>query len=135
MPIVGQVQVERLADIFQALEDIPGAVEASLEDVAKFVRSLAIGRSPEASGAFGTSWGQIEEAEGGYSFTNPLPYAHVLEFGLYPGLGPRTTPGPDAGIYSRQAREGVVRPILEESDTAIAVATAVAEELERRLSL
>lgn len=133
MPISATIRVERLAQIFEALAAVEGAVEASLEDVAVFMRSLAIGASPEGDTArFGTSWGQIEQIEGGFSFTNPLPYAHVLEFGLYPGLGPRTTSGPD-GIYSRQAPEGVVRPQVEDPSVAERVAETMAEELARRL--
>lgn len=39
-----------------------------------------------------------------YFFTNNLPYAEVIEFGLYPGDGPKTTGG-----FSTQAPQGVVR--------------------------
>lgn len=133
MPVTARIRVERIVDVFEALAEIPGALEATLEDLAIFMRSLAIGASPEDKGTFGTSWGQVEEIEGGFSFTNPLPYAHVLEFGLYPGLGPRTVPGPEGGIYSGQAPEGVVRPKVEDPETLQRVARTMADELERRL--
>lgn len=41
--------------------------------------------------------------------TNALPYIQVLEFGLYPGDGPRT-----AGGYSTQAPAGMLRLTVDE---------------------
>lgn len=38
------------------------------------------------------------------TLTNNLPYAHVVEFGGYPGDGPNTVGG-----YSKQAPKGMVR--------------------------
>jgi hypothetical protein len=48
----------------------------------------------------------INGAAGGVEFTlsNNLPYAHVIEYGGYPGDGPNTVGG-----YSKQAPQGVVR--------------------------
>lgn len=40
---------------------------------------------------------------------NGLPYYPVLEYGLYPGTGPKTING-----FSRQAPDGVLRPTLNE---------------------
>ena len=48
----------------------------------------------------------INGAVGGVEFTlsNNLPYAHVIEYGGYPGDGPNTVGG-----FSKQAPAGVVR--------------------------
>lgn len=133
MPITGRVQVERLAGVFEALAEIPEALEVGFRDVATFLRSAVLGRSPTGdTGVFKASWGAIEEIDGGFSFTNPVPYAHVLEGGLYPGLGPRTTSA-EGGIYSRQAPGGVAEPIMESAEFIEKVAELIAQEIERRL--
>ena len=48
----------------------------------------------------------INAQKGSYEFTlaNNLPYAHVIEYGGYPGDGPNTVGG-----FSKQAPQGVVR--------------------------
>lgn len=48
--------------------------------------------------------------------TNGLPYAGVVEYGLYPGIGPKTVEGTNpttgGGIFSRQAPVGMVEVTL-----------------------
>ena len=51
--------------------------------------------------------------------TNNVAYINVLEFGGYPGLGPRTQPAPAGepdmrSTVSRQAPQGMVRVTLKE---------------------
>lgn len=50
--------------------------------------------------------------------TNGLPYAAVVEYGLYPGLGPKTVEGTNpttgSGSFSRQAPAGMVEVTLAE---------------------
>lgn len=50
--------------------------------------------------------------------TNGLPYAAVVEFGGYPGVGPKTTQGSNpeggGGIFSSQAPRGMMMLTLEE---------------------
>lgn len=41
-------------------------------------------------------------------FTNKLPYAGIVEFGDYPGVGPKTVRGA-GGIFSSQSPQGMVR--------------------------
>lgn len=52
-------------------------------------------------------------------FSNNLPYISALEFGKYPGVGPKTVSGA-GGIYSKQAPEGMVRKNLVSFDNLIA---------------
>ena len=47
---------------------------------------------------------------------NSLPYAPVVEYGRYPGVGPKTVAAND-GIYSRQAPRGMMRITVEEVAT------------------
>ena len=58
------------------------------------------------SAATGAMVNYINSAKGQTVFTmaNNLPYAHVIEYGGYPGDGPNTVGG-----FSKQAPQGVVR--------------------------
>lgn len=58
------------------------------------------------SSATGAMTNYINSANGQMVFTlaNNLPYAHVIEYGGYPGDGPNTVGG-----YSKQAPSGCVR--------------------------
>ncbi len=132
MAVAARISIENLAAVFERLADLPGAVEVGIRDVATTLRSLVLGRSPVDTGVFKLSWGAVQEHEGGFSFTNPLPYAHVLEEGLYLGTGPRTT-AQEGQVYSRQAPGGVAGPIVEDPETIELVARLIAQEIERRL--
>lgn len=50
--------------------------------------------------------------------TNGLPYAAVVEYGLYPGIGPKTKEGANpttgTGVFSRQAPAGMVELTLND---------------------
>ena len=58
------------------------------------------------SAAIGAMTNYINSAKGQMVFTlaNNLPYAHVIEYGGYPGDGPNTVGG-----FSKQSPAGVVR--------------------------
>ena len=58
---------------------------------------------------------EIDEGAMGITFENPAPYGTVLDLGGYPGVGQRTATGADGGIYSQQATEGIIRPILKKN--------------------
>lgn len=62
-------------------------------------------------------------AGGTYYFTNSLPYAQVLEFGLYPNPPKRST-GKTVGGFSRQAPHGMVRVSIAEFSDAVSKAAA-----------
>lgn len=55
--------------------------------------------------------------------TNGLPYAAVVEYGLYPGIGPKTVAGNNpttgGGIFSRQAPVGMVEVTIAEIQAGI----------------
>lgn len=56
--------------------------------------------------------------------TNGLPYAAVVEYGLYPGIGPKTVSGENpttgGGIFSKQAPVGMVEVTLAEVQAGMA---------------
>ena len=58
------------------------------------------------SAAIGAMTSYINSANGQTVFTlsNNLPYAHVIEYGGYPGDGPNTVGG-----FSKQAPQGIIR--------------------------
>lgn len=90
------------------------------------VRKLVIATSPVDTRALQRSWGTVmtggDEDHPWASVANSAPYAPILEYGGYRGVGPRTVRlgGGDlgagfqagAGIYSRQAPLGWVRKAL-----------------------
>ena len=60
---------------------------------------------------FKQQWSVVQKEQMGYSFSNPAPYAHRIEYGTWPGTGPRTAEAThaltgEAGIFSTQTIRG-----------------------------
>jgi hypothetical protein len=86
-------------------------------------RAVLVSTSPVDTGALQGQWGAVQDDSSGdviaASVENTAPYATILEYGGYRGVGPRTVQlgGGDlgagfvagGGIYSRQAPLGWVR--------------------------
>ena len=85
-----------------------------------------------------TQWSEVYAVDGGFAFGNASPYAHVLEFGLYPGVGPKTAFGTYAGkdtgwnsygIFSKQTlspeNAGGMLGVLETDGRMAASANAI----------
>lgn len=125
------------SSVVAALRAYPRILDAALDDVIKTLRNLARGGTPvgvgSTSGATKRSWGPIEHEDGGLSFSLDVPWAEVLERGLYPGVGPRTVQTSE-GIFSRQAPEGILSPMVEDEEVQRKIAGMVVSELERRLA-
>lgn len=139
MQISLNVPKEDINKIFAMFDAFPEIQASVLEDIANTVRTVIQGVSPigldyrpkqvsktgavkkgtggwfrraaRKEGTLKTSWSQVQEMGGGYGFYAGVPYARIVEFGLYPGLGPRTVTGP-GGIYSSQAPQGMVAPLV-----------------------
>lgn len=91
----------------------PGTVSEIEEYCADQVWLQVRAASPVDTGRFRKSWGTpFRNAEYSYVLETGAPYATVIEYGRWPGVGPRTVKGPDGGIYSRQAVGGVLRHVL-----------------------
>jgi hypothetical protein len=110
----------------------PAGVRKWVYDLMRRLRMAVKDATPVDTGEAQKSWTIVRRSEGGYSFGNVAPYAHILETGSEPGkapwpnVGPRTTMY--AGrIYSSQAPGG----IFKEAGLDNLVEQAV-QELERK---
>lgn len=131
---------DSLQRIFAVFDGYPEIQASLLEDVANSVKKIIEGVSPigldyrakevsktgktkkgtggwfrrstRQEGTLKTSWSPVEAMGGGFGFYAGVPYASVLEYGEYRGVGPRTVANA-GGIYSTQAPEGMARPLFE----------------------
>lgn len=95
-----------------------------VRDQMEAVRASIVATTPVDTGALRESWSPVTQGRDALTWrvSTDLPYAPVLEYGGYPGVGPKTvalgggTIGAgflgEAGIYSRQAPLGWVRRAL-----------------------
>ena len=127
------VQIQNLEQVMAVLRAIPAAFDAGAEDAAKTMRTLAIGGTPRSlltKVHAQDQWGRVERNSGGFSFSNPVDYMTILEEGLYPWpQSPRTIGG-----YSRQAPEGILKPLVEDESVLQRIAELVVEQLEREIN-
>lgn len=128
--IDANVQIDGAEAVLRVLRSIPGAIDSGVEMSAATLRKLAVGGTPYRTGRLKRMWGRVERRRGGFSFTNPLSYARILEEGLYTQVGPRTI-ATSAGIFSRQAPEGILSPLVSDDATLRRVAELIVKELVR----
>ena len=125
------VELENFREFGQLLRDLPEIWDIAVQDTAKTVRNLVIGRTPVKTGHLKSSWSDIvRTGRGSFSFGTDVDYATILEEGGYRSVGPRTV-ATEGGIYSRQAPGGIIGPLLQDSDTLDQISRVVAEELLR----
>jgi len=115
MPAEVRFRVDGIDEAVRVLASVPKAVKAAIGDAATTLRNLALGRTPYLTGHLKRGWGAVRPTEKGFSFSNPVEYATILEEGLYPSVGPRTI-SVAGGIYSRQAPGGMLTPLLENEE-------------------
>lgn len=134
MPVELNIQSPVLLEAMsRLLERLPEVAGESLPDVATTLRNLAKGGSPVASGDFKGSWSDVQATEGGaLSFENPTEYGPYLEYGLYPGVGPRTIEQ-GGQIYSRQAPGGILGPMMEDQTVLDDAINSLVNEIIRRM--
>ena len=100
-------------------------------EIATRVKVGILQKTPIDRNRLFTSWvGPTRQAAGQYRIANDRPYALVVEYGGYPGVGPKTVKlGPrdlghgftaNSGIYSTQAPHGMVRRTLAQETEGIA---------------
>jgi hypothetical protein len=115
------IKITNISDVRRDLAKIADAIGKSADQVFRQMGFDLLAevkrKSPVDTGTFKKSWQvgvngigngkPIESAEIGdiIYISNHLPYAPVIEYGLYPGQGPKTT----ADGYSTQAPRGVAR--------------------------
>lgn len=106
-------------------ERVGRSVDDVVRESATRVRAEVVARSPVDTTRLQASWlAPVRAGALAWKIATTVPYAPVLEYGGYPGVGPKTvavtgsqdlgfglTP-PRSGIYSRQAPHGWVRKAL-----------------------
>jgi|ADurb_Leu_01_Slu_FD_contig_111_60659_length_1004_multi_2_in_0_out_0_3 hypothetical protein len=106
-----RLSVEGLDNLEGQVPDVQ-KIKAGVLKAVEFLRSEAQSRTPVDTGALKGSWSEVAMTEGGYSFSNPLPYAGIIETGGYAREGPKTVMSGGA-IYSKQAVGGILGPMIE----------------------
>ena len=129
------IELEGLEDIQQMLQAVPEMAELAIEDAAKTLRNLVIGRSPvyPGSGALKRSWSNVQRTSTGFTFGTNRDYAEILEEGLYTRVGPRTVQVGE-GIFSRQAPGGIIAPLLADSNLMEQIVQDIAQRLIRSIT-
>lgn len=117
---------------FLALQIFRGVILKTPVDIGHLRAAWAIswGDAPDVVREPGQQGNKVLPDSAGQGFptiwiTNGLPYAAVVEYGLWPGVGPLTQTGANPttgpGVFSRQAPAGMVElTLLELESTVIA---------------
>lgn len=108
-----QIKTDDLLPLARKLRKSPELLGDVAQDVAVTVRRLVQGRTPVKSGTMKRSWSPVQAETSGFSFSSNVPYASVLEDGLYPSVGPRTV-SYEGGVYSKQAPGGMISPVIND---------------------
>jgi hypothetical protein len=78
------------------------------------------------------SWAsEIDKQGQSLTIGTDFVYAPVLDFGGYPGVGPRTVAG-SGGIFSRQAPAGIIQPILKDASVLDKALEMIAAKLPKK---
>lgn len=125
-----KIGAEEFAAFAHRILAIPNGLDVVAEDVANTLRNIVVGKTPVASSALKRSWSPVQRTTGGFSFSTDLPYAVVIEEGLYKSVGPRTVEY-EGGVYSRQAPGGMIGPVIRDDGMIAAIADKVIRELSK----
>lgn len=130
-----KLDFKRLMAVFP---DVQTLVLKVAEATINIVRGLVIERTPVGDpktdwhyGQLKASWSTIQKTEGGFSFSTGIPYAVILEKGLYKNVGPRTVAAAD-GIFSSQAPGGIVTPIVTDPKLMAYIVNSIVSKLVAR---
>lgn len=130
MQIQVNVSEKELSRLFDNMKSIDEVLVGVVQELATKIREFAVQRTPigenwvrgvgwKRSGRMKNSWSPVFKTGSSWSFTNSVPYANVVEEGLYPGIGTRRQPprtvASGGRIYSSQAIGGIVKPIIDGS--------------------
>lgn len=111
MPL--QLQTTKfLAQIQATMAKQMTAVEHYVAEKAVEVHADISAATPVDTGALRASWQLQQDGQFQWRIMTHLPYAVVVEYGLYRGVGEKTIET-GYGIFSRQAPSGAVRISLE----------------------
>lgn len=109
-------EIENFQELAEHFEKFPGElmdlIPESLSEVEVFVLGLLMGKTPVDTGKTKAAWTSVQ-TQFGLSFTNTDAAIEYLEHGLYPGVGPKTV-ATERGIFSTQAPDGIIHPLLQD---------------------
>lgn len=104
-------------EVLRIIDRMPVIARLALRDAAVTLRGQVAGTTPVDTGMLQLGWSQVQYTMSAmsFSFNNAVPYAHILEEGLYPNAvpGPRTT-GVAGAMFSRQAPSGMLAPWIDD---------------------
>jgi len=126
-----KIEVEGLDKLPDSAE-VREALSKAMEDAAEKIRRRAIERTPVDTGYLKSAWTPLIKLGSGISFGNYAPYAGIVEYGLYPGLGPKTVEF-RGRIYSSQAPGGMVGPVVRDREFISKLGDEVSENVKKAL--
>lgn len=101
-----------LKQVNSGIANIKTKVDNDIGRIASDLHSRIVAKSPVDTGELRRSW-VLAKTQKGYAISTGVPYAPVVEFGLYPNP-PKGGKGKTKGGYSTQAPQGMVRISVKE---------------------
>lgn len=101
-----------LKQVNSAITKIEARIDGNVGKIAADLHSRIVAKTPVDSGELRRSW-VMTKIPKGYSISTGVPYAPVVEYGLYPNP-PKSGKGKTEGGYSKQAPQGMVRTSIKE---------------------
>lgn len=131
-----RAMTSRMEDAHKVMLDVVETVTRDMKQTA-YINS-PVDDTPQADNIqMKAMWSDVYQVNGGFAFGNSAPYAYVLEYGLYPGIGKRTVAGHYAGkdtgwnsygVFSSQAVGGMLG-ILETQGVVDGAANSIINEM------
>lgn len=107
--------------------EIKSIVNESKGKLQEYVHEALVEGTPSDSGKTRKAWSSVE-TEYGLSFYNTEISAYVLEEGKFSGVGPKTVMTSE-GIFSKQAPEGIIAPIMKDPKKLSKIADLLLDEM------
>lgn len=123
-----QEELQELAQYLGAFpKEIQSIIDESKGKLKDHLHDLLVEGTPQDSGKTRKAWSSVE-TEYGLSFFNTEVSAYVLEEGKFSGVGPKTVQT-SSGIFSKQAPEGIIQPIMNDDKQLGKIADLLLEEM------
>lgn len=101
-----------LKQVNSAITKIEARIDGNVGKIAADLHSRIVAKTSVDSGELRRSW-VMTKIPKGYLISTGVPYAPVVEYGLYPNP-PKGGKGKTEGGYSKQAPQGMVRISIKE---------------------
>lgn len=125
---INQEELQEMAHYLGAYpNEIKSVIDESKGKLKDYVYDLLVEGTPKDSGKTRKAWSSVA-TEYGLSFYNTEVSAYVLEEGKFSGVGPKTVQTGE-GIFSTQAPEGIINPIMKDDKELGKIADLLLEEM------